>query len=85
VVESYDIYFEPKELTLPANTEIRVTLPNRGAAPHSFVIDALGINVQLLPGETKEATINAAAGTYEYYYDVPGHKPAGMVGTLTVQ
>ena len=24
-------------------------------------------------------------GTYEYYCNVPGHKQAGMVGTLTVE
>ena len=83
-VESYDIYFEPKQVTIPASTDVRVMLPNKGAAPHSFVVDPLGINVQLQPGETKETTINAPAGTYEYYCDVPGHKPAGMVGTLTV-
>jgi uncharacterized cupredoxin-like copper-binding protein len=37
------------------------------------------------PGDTGSATINAPAGTYEYYCNVPGHREAGMVGTLTVQ
>jgi uncharacterized cupredoxin-like copper-binding protein len=37
------------------------------------------------PGDTVSATINAPAGTYEFYCNVPGHKQAGMFGTLTVQ
>ena len=84
-IESYDIYFEPKELTIPAGTDVTVTLPNDGMTLHNFSIDALDINVDIAPGETKTVTINAPAGSYEYYCNVPGHKPAGMVGTLTVQ
>ena len=58
---------------------------NEGAAPHNFAIDALKISVDLAPGETKEVVVNAPAGTYEFYCNVPGHKEAGMVGTLTVE
>jgi uncharacterized cupredoxin-like copper-binding protein len=83
-VESYDIYFEPAELTIPADTDVTVSLPNAGAAPHNFSIDELGISVDIAPGATEETVINAPAGTYEYYCNVPGHKEAGMVGTLTV-
>ena len=81
-VESHDIYFQPTEIEFPADTEVTILLPNLGAAPHNFSIDALDISVDLAPGETKEVTINAPAGEYEYYCNVPGHKEAGMVGTL---
>ena len=84
-VESYDIYFEPSELSLPADTDVPVSLPNVGAALHNFSIDELGISVDIAPGATEETVINAPAGTYEFYCNVPGHKPAGMVGTLTVE
>jgi len=83
-VVSFDIYFEPAELTIPANTDVTVTLPNEGAAPHNFSIDELGISVDLAPGATGETVINAPPGTYEFYCNVPGHKEAGMVGTLIV-
>jgi plastocyanin len=85
VVESYDIYFEPDELSIPADTEVTVQLPNDGAALHNFSIDELGIDVDIAPGATEETVINAPAGEYEYYCNVPGHKPAGMFGTLTVE
>jgi uncharacterized cupredoxin-like copper-binding protein/mono/diheme cytochrome c family protein len=84
-VTSFDIYFEPKEITIPANTDVPFTLPNDGAAAHNFSIDELGIDIDLPPGSTEETVINAPPGTYEYYCNVPGHKEAGMVGTLIVE
>jgi uncharacterized cupredoxin-like copper-binding protein len=84
-VEAYDIYFEPKALSIPANTDVTVRIPNKGVTLHNFSIDELGISVDIDPGSTEETVINAPAGTYEYYCNVPGHKEAGMLGTLTVQ
>ena len=83
-VVSFDIYFEPSEVTIPANTDVTVNLPNEGVTPHNFSIDALGIDVDIAPGATEQVVINAPAGEYEYYRNVPGHKQAGMVGTLIV-
>lgn len=85
VITMHDIYFDPAEFTIPANTPVKVSLPNEGAAVHDFSIDELGISVTVNPGETGEVEINAPAGEYEYYCNIPGHKEAGMVGTLTVQ
>ena len=84
-VTSFDIYFEPKEITIPANTGVPFTLPNDGVTLHNFSIDALDVSVDIAPGEAAEAVINAPAGTYEYYCNVPGHKAAGMVGMLIVE
>jgi plastocyanin len=85
-VSAVDIAFEPKELTISANTDVVVTITNNGALQHDFTIDELGVKSDLLGGgESTEVTINAAAGTYEYYCSVTGHREAGMVGTLTVE
>ena len=84
-VESYDIYFEPDELTIPADTDVPVQLPNVGVALHNFSVDELGISVDIAPGATEETVINAPAGEYEFYCNVPGHKEAGMLGELTVE
>ena len=84
-VTSFDIYYEPKEITIPANTDVTITLPNDGVTSHDFSIDALNVSVALPPGETQTVVINAAPGSYEYYCNVPGHKEAGMVGTLIVE
>jgi uncharacterized cupredoxin-like copper-binding protein/mono/diheme cytochrome c family protein len=85
VVTAFDIYFEPKEVAIPANTDVTFDLPNDGVTAHNFSIDALNVSVDMPPGETKQVVINAPPGTYEYYCNVPGHKEAGMVGSLVAE
>lgn len=84
-VTMHDIYFDPAELTIPADKHVLIKLENQGAGVHDFSIDALNISVTLNPGESGEVIVNAPAGEYEYYCNIPGHKDAGMVGKLTVQ
>jgi uncharacterized cupredoxin-like copper-binding protein len=83
-IELQDIKFVPNSFSVPANTPTKITLKNTGVTLHNFSIDQLNIKQDVQPGETVEITINAPPGTYQYYCDVPGHKDAGMVGTLTV-
>lgn len=84
-VTAIDISFVEKELSIAADTDTRFVITNEGAAAHNFSIDELGVSVDIAPGESVEVTINAPAGTYQYYCNVPGHAAAGQVGTLTVQ
>jgi cyclophilin family peptidyl-prolyl cis-trans isomerase/plastocyanin len=87
-LDAKDIAFVPTELTIQAADEpVTITMKNTGAALHNFAIDALDIDVDVNPGETVEIVIPAgtAPGTYDFYCNVPGHKEAGMVGTLTVE
>ena len=92
-IESYDIYFDPKDVTIPADTDVTINLPNHGVIAHNFSITDHKnedlpfepISIDLPPGETKQVTINAPAGEYYFYCNIPGHEPAGMWGTLTVE
>jgi plastocyanin len=84
-VEAVDIDFNPNEFSIPANTDVPVTLTNTGSILHTFTIDELGIDEELHPGETREITINADAGEYVYYCTVPGHRQAGQEGIMTVE
>jgi plastocyanin len=84
-VTSADISFEPAELTVPADTEVTINLPNEGALPHNFSIDDLSISVDIPAGGEETTTLTAPAGQHEYYCNVTGHKEAGMVGTLTAE
>jgi nitrite reductase (NO-forming) len=92
-IGAYDIYFEPKDVTIPADTDVMINLPNHGATTHNFSItehknenlpfDPISIDIE--PGKTKQVPINAPAGAYYFFCDIPGHEAAGMWGTLTVE
>ncbi|HWV22751.1 MAG TPA: cupredoxin domain-containing protein [Thermomicrobiales bacterium] len=81
-----DIKYNKTELTCPANTDVKITLENKGLLEHDFRIDKLDFQIgnPLASGEKATKTLNADKGEYEYYCTVPGHKEAGMVGKLTV-
>ncbi len=77
--------FDPDALTIPADTDVTILLDNTGAAQHSFVNADLGIDETLDAGTSRVITVNIPAGEYEIDCDIPGHKEAGMVLTLTVE
>ena len=93
VIGEYDIYFKPNLVTIPADTPVRVVLPNHGATLHNFSITDhenpglknLNISVDTDPGKTSETTINAPEGTYYFFCNQPGHEQAGMFGYLDVK
>jgi uncharacterized cupredoxin-like copper-binding protein len=77
--------FQPSELSIPSNTDVTVTLNNVGVLEHSFVVEGTEIDSGHIPGgQTGTVTINLPPGTYTFFCDVPGHKEAGMTGTLVV-
>jgi nitrite reductase (NO-forming) len=85
VIALVDIAFQPKAFTLPADRPTAIMLVNRGAVVHNFTIDELDVHSGAIqPGQSTTVTIDAPAGTYTYYCAVPGHRQAGMVGTLSV-
>lgn len=92
-IGAYDIYFDPKDVTIKPDTEITIKVQNHGTTQHTFVInehknDNLPfdpIKLVIDPGKTEEAKLKAPAGKYYYWCDIPGHEAAGMWGNLTVK
>ncbi len=76
--------FNPSEFRVAPDTDVQVTLHNLSTTRANFTIDELGINETLEPDESRTITINAPAGQYTYYSNVPGQREAGMEGTLIV-
>jgi uncharacterized cupredoxin-like copper-binding protein len=83
-LDAVDINWIPKEITIGTGPQT-IAITNKGASLHDFTIDALDIKVDLPVGETTNVNIEAPPGTYEFYCSVPGHREAGMVGTLVVE
>jgi len=85
-LQAIDIAFVPTELHIQANTDAQIIFTNTGVLPHNFTIDELGIKTSdLASGASETVTINAPAGTYQFYCAIPGHKDAGMIGKLIVE
>ncbi|MGC4191640.1 MAG: plastocyanin/azurin family copper-binding protein [Thermomicrobiales bacterium] len=83
-LDAQDVSWSQKDITLkPGDT---ITVKNTGVLLHDFVVDELGIKVEVESGESATVTIPADAkpGTYTFYCSQPGHKESGMVGTLTI-
>lgn len=90
-IEAGDLFFQNLQGT-PVDGAVAVTLENIGNTEHNFRIDnAAGDNVKVtaLAGETNtdELLLFGLPGDgaeYVYYCDIPGHRAAGMEGTLIV-
>jgi plastocyanin len=75
--------FSPSDLEAHEG-DITIALHNLDAFPHDFTIDELGVKVAVDANATITETFSATPGVYEFYCSIPGHREAGMVGTLTV-
>lgn len=78
--------FEPESLTASAGT-VTVELTAEDADEHTFVVEEIGDTevVAAAAGETSSGSVELEPGTYIFYCDIPGHRPAGMEGELTVE
>jgi plastocyanin len=87
VVEGNALAYAVTEVRAAPGT-ITLTSVNNQSIPHNIAIDEpeqqIGEIVQ--DGGTSEITITIdEPGEYEFYCSVPGHREAGMVGTLIVE
>ncbi|TMD46038.1 MAG: hypothetical protein E6I86_13530 [Chloroflexi bacterium] len=67
-------------------TSHRVTLyvTNEDLFWHTVTIDQLGVDLALPVGSHRRITFSAPSGTYTFYCRIPGHRQAGMQGTIKV-
>jgi uncharacterized cupredoxin-like copper-binding protein len=81
--------FTKSTLTAKAGT-VTIDFTNASPLAHNFTVQqgtsgpVLGATPTFMGG-TKTLTLKLKAGTYTFYCSVPGHRAAGMQGTLTVQ
>jgi len=79
-------HFDQAELRARAGETVAIRLENQDAAGHSFDIDEFDLHVSMPPGQPALALFKVSTpGTYTFYCGVPGHREAGMVGTLIVE
>lgn len=78
--------FDKTSLEAPAG-DVTIDLTNESSTPHNVEIEGMGVQEvsDTITGSTTSVTATLEPGTYEFYCAVPGHRDAGMEGTLTVQ
>jgi plastocyanin len=68
---------------------VRITMNNPSPIPHNVSLEGPGGVNQKGPtvskGGSSQVTASVKPGSYTYYCAVPGHRQAGMQGTLTVK
>ena len=90
-VEATEFAFNPNTFEAKAGDQLTFKVTNKGTVDHNFVILNADGSQELAKTEIKvgqTATLNytpPAAGTYQIDCNLPGHKEAGMTGTLTVK
>ena len=65
--------------------QITVQMPNKSGTPHDIVIDGKGKGEIVQNGGVSKFSADFTAGKFTYYCSVPGHRQAGMQGTLTIK
>lgn len=86
-IEGSEFSFSPASITISAGEKVKLTFENQGRAPHNLVVEGLGISTRTIgSGQTDAVEFTApASGTYIFFCSVPGHKTAGMEGSLKVE
>lgn len=67
---------------------VAMSNPSGSTIPHGIAVQGNGVDKdgKIVPGgSTSTLTLNLKPGKYTFYCPVPGHRAAGMVGTLTVK
>jgi plastocyanin len=85
---SGQLKFDTSTLSASAG-KVTVDFTNSSPLAHNVTIaSSSGTVIGATPtfqGGTKTLTVNLKPGTYTFYCSVPGHRQAGMQGTLTVK
>jgi hypothetical protein len=78
--------FVETSLIMKNGAVLGLFINNRDAVDHAFDVDSLGIHVQLPAHSTTAVAIKPGGpGRLQFYCGVPGHREAGMVGTINVE
>lgn len=67
--------------------EVTIVMDNPSAVPHNVALEGDGVDEEgevVGEGETSQVTAELDEGEYTFFCSVPGHRQAGMEGTLTV-
>ena len=85
-VASTEFKYAPANVRVTAGRMVTLVLDNSGGeTEHGLFVPGLGFRLQAKAGEIARKNILVEKpGKYDYTCDLPGHRDAGMMGTLIV-
>lgn len=78
-----DLNFPEAPAEVPAG-EVTIAIDNQGALEHNVVFEGIDVKVEAPAGQKGIGTFDLEPGTYTFFCDIPGHREAGMEGTVEV-
>ena len=78
--------FDKTTLTAKAG-KVTINFDNPSSTPHAVEVEGNGVEQKTdqITNSKTSLSVDLKPGKYEFYCPVPGHRQAGMEGTLTVQ
>ena len=67
---------------------LEVDSPNKSSTDHNIAVEGNGVSEAgqiVKDGGVSKVNVDLKAGKYQFFCTVPGHRQAGMEGTLTVK
>ena len=87
-IVSHSFAYTPQEVHVPRGQPFILTLDNQAEAiEHDLAAESLGgLHIHATPGKTAGGgyEVAAPAGRYPFWCTIPGHREAGMTGTIVV-
>jgi len=84
-IKGGNFFFDPKNSDAPAGVDA-IKLDSEGGQ-HTLVFDngkVPGFKLEASSGQSDELKVDLKPGKYTIFCDIPGHREAGMEGTITV-
>lgn len=81
------LIFQETDVSASTSDGLAIEYVNVDAIAHTFLFDGAAPGFKLTvnaEGDTDSGRAELTPGTYTFYCDIPGHRQAGMEGTLTV-
>jgi plastocyanin len=82
-VDSRSYAYSPKKIAVTVGENVAIVLHSKDQR-HDFTLPGGKVVVDVKGGKTATGTFKIAKpGTYKFYCSIPGHRAAGMEGTIT--
>ena len=86
IITSTEFKYVPAKVQVPSGRAVTLVLDNSGAeTEHGIILPAFNFRLEVKAGEiARKSIVFDNPGEYEFSCDLPGHREAGMKGTLIV-